>query len=58
MKGILGIVSGALLLAGCAATDEKGNPIATARLEPRSGTQVHGTITFTQVSDVVRLTSL
>lgn len=56
MKGILGIVSGALLLAGCAGIDEQVNPTASAKLEPRSGSQVRGTITFTQVADVVRLT--
>ena len=56
MKGILGIVSGVLLLAGCAGMDEQAYPTATVTLEPRSGTEVHGTITFTQIGDVVRLT--
>jgi Cu-Zn family superoxide dismutase len=31
-------------------------PTATARLEPRSGSNVQGMVTFTQVSDVVRVT--
>jgi len=56
MKGTLGIVSGALLLAGCAGVYAPSEPTATARLEPRSGTQVQGAVTFTQIGDVVRVT--
>jgi Cu-Zn family superoxide dismutase len=35
---------------------EEKEPTATATLEPRSGSNVRGTITFTQVGDVVRIT--
>jgi Cu-Zn family superoxide dismutase len=32
------------------------NPTASATLEPRSGSNVRGTVTFTQIGDVVRVT--
>ena len=56
MKKALSIMSGILLLAGCAGMEEKGEPTASVKLEPRSGTQVRGTVTFTQIGDVVRVT--
>ncbi|MBI2294508.1 MAG: superoxide dismutase family protein [Betaproteobacteria bacterium] len=55
-KSVISVVCGAVLVAGCAAMDEKGNPTATARLEPRSGSQVQGLIKFEQIGDVVRIT--
>jgi superoxide dismutase, Cu-Zn family len=44
---------GAILVAGCAATSP--GPTATAKLESRSGSTVNGTVTFTQVGDMVRI---
>ncbi|HXF65151.1 MAG TPA: superoxide dismutase family protein [Burkholderiales bacterium] len=55
MKKTLLALSGAVLIAGCAAVEEK-QPVAVAKLEPRSGTNVRGTVTFTQIGDVVRVT--
>lgn len=56
MKYALTAIAGALLVAGCAGTQDKDGPVATAKLEPRSGSQVQGAITFTQIGDVVRIT--
>ena len=56
MKHALTAIAGALLIAGCAGTQDKDGPSATAKLEPRSGSKVQGTVTFTQISDVVRIT--
>lgn len=55
MKKTLLALSGAALIAGCAAVEEKPL-VAVAKLEPRSGTNVRGTVTFTQIGDVVRIT--
>lgn len=44
------------LLAACAGTADHVETSATATLEPRSGSQVRGTVTFTQVgADIVRV---
>jgi Cu-Zn family superoxide dismutase len=45
---------GAVFFAGCATMEDK-EPTASAVLEPRSGSNVRGTITFTQVGDLVRV---
>lgn len=52
------IIAAALLglAAGCAGTAEQKEASATATLEPRSGSQVRGTVTFTQAGpDIVRV---
>lgn len=54
-KSVLTVACGVVLVAGCAMMEEK-EPTATATLEPRSGSNVRGTITFTQIGDVVRVT--
>lgn len=57
MKKTLWIVAGsALLAAGCAGTPEQKEATAVAVLQPRSGSNVSGTVKFTQVGDVVRVT--
>lgn len=44
------------LASGCAGTADQPEAVATANLEPRSGSQVRGTVTFTQVGpDIVRV---
>ena len=53
MKTVLGIATGTLLLAGCAGM--AAGPTATAKLEPRSGSNVSGNVTFTQVGEMVRI---
>ena len=55
-KHVLAGVCGALLVAGCAGMGEQKEAIATAKLEPRSGSNVTGSLTFTQIGDVVRVT--
>ena len=50
------IVCGALLAAGCAGTQEQKEVTAVAQLQPRSGSTVTGSIKFTQIGDVVRIT--
>jgi Cu-Zn family superoxide dismutase len=54
-KYVLAAACGAVFLSGCAMMEEK-EPTATATLEPRSGSNVRGTVTFTQIGDVVRVT--
>jgi Cu-Zn family superoxide dismutase len=54
-KVVMSVACGALLAAGCAEMESK-EPTAIAKLEPRSGSQVQGTVTFTQIGDVVRVT--
>jgi len=54
-KHVLTVACCAAVISGCAMMEEK-EPTATATLEPRSGSNVRGTITFTQVGDVVRVT--
>jgi Cu-Zn family superoxide dismutase len=57
MRKILpSFICGALLAAGCAGTQEQKEVSAVAKLEPRSGSTVTGSITFTQIGDVVRIT--
>lgn len=56
MKHALTAIAGALLAAGCASTPDGPGPSATAKLEPRSGSNVQGTVTFAQIGDVVRIT--
>lgn len=56
MKHALTAIAGALLITGCAGTQDKDGPSATTKLEPRSGSQVRGAVTFTQIGDVVRIT--
>jgi len=53
-KHLLAVACCAAVFSGCAMMEEK-EPTATATLEPRSGSNVRGTITFTQVGDVVRI---
>ncbi len=44
------------IVAGCAAFTDQQEATATANLEPRSGSQVSGTVTFTQVGpDIVQV---
>ena len=47
MKKTVGFAASVLLLAGCATSDS--GPSARATLRPASGSQVNGTVTFTQV---------
>lgn len=54
-KSVLTVACGVVLVAGCAMMEQK-EPTATATLEPRSGSKVSGTLTFTQIGDVVRVT--
>ena len=54
-KVVMSVACGALLAAGCAEMESR-EPTAIAKLEPRSGSQVQGTVTFTQIGDVVRVT--
>ena len=53
-KYVLATACGAVLFSGCAMMEEKA-PTASATLEPRSGSSVRGTVTFTQVGDLVRV---
>lgn len=53
MKHALTIACTTLLIAGCASVDD--GPTASAKLEPRSGSNVTGTVTFTQVGERVRI---
>ncbi len=55
MKQASGVMFCTLLLTACASTLENENPTATAVLQPSSGSQVHGTVNFTQIGDVVRI---
>jgi len=57
MKHTTIMVLGTVLVAGCAGMmGQQETATATATLEPRSGSSVKGTLTFTQVTDVVRVT--
>ena len=55
MMRTLGIAVGALLLAGCSAVNYAlpPEPMAHAQLEPRSGSNVGGYVTFTEVEGKV-----
>jgi Cu-Zn family superoxide dismutase len=56
-KTLLALVAGSALLAGCASMDGQEGATAAATLEPRSGSDVRGTLTFTQAGpDIVRIT--
>jgi len=55
-KRTLAGLCGALLVAGCAGMGDQKDATATARLEPRSDSNVSGNLTFTQIGDVVRVT--
>ena len=55
-KSVMTAVCGALLAAGCAGTQEQKEVTAVAQLQPRSGSTVSGSIKFTQIGDVVRIT--
>jgi len=54
-KHVLTVACCAALFSGCAMMEEK-EPTASATLEPRSGSNVSGALTFTQIGDVVRVT--
>ena len=56
-KHVLTVACCAAVISGCAMMEEK-DPTATATLEPRSGSTVSGTLTFTQIGDVVRITGV
>lgn len=53
-KCVLAAACGLVFFSGCAEM-EPGEPTASATLEPRSGSNVRGTVTFTQVGDLVRV---
>ena len=55
-KSVLTVACGALLVAGCAGTQEQMEVSAVALLQPRSGSSVTGTVKFTQIGDVIRIT--
>ncbi|MGA0115366.1 MAG: superoxide dismutase family protein [Burkholderiales bacterium] len=56
MKRVIATAALIALAAGCAGTSQQKEATATANLEPRSGSQVRGTITFTQTGpDIVRV---
>lgn len=48
MKAVLSITACALLLSACATSHEVWTTSVTSVLEPRSGSNVHGTVKFTQ----------
>ena len=57
MKRVLATAAAIGLIAGCAGTAQQQETTATVHLEPRSGSQVHGMVTFTQAGpDIVRVT--
>lgn len=51
---LLSVSASVLLLSGCAGTGNQG-PRAEAKLEPRSGSNVAGTVMFTAVGDKLRV---
>ena len=53
-KHVLAMACSVAFVSGCAMMGEK-EPTASATLEPRSGSNVRGTVTFTQQGDVVRV---
>jgi Cu-Zn family superoxide dismutase len=57
-KTALTLACCALFAGGCAEMDVAKDPTATVTLEPRSGSNVRGDLTFTQVGDVVKVTGL
>lgn len=56
-KCVLAAACGAVFATGCAMMQDK-EATATAVLEPRSGSNVRGTVTFTQTGDVVRVSGV
>jgi len=56
-KCVLAAACGAVFATGCAMMQDK-EATATAVLEPRSGSDVRGTVTFTQAGDVVRVSGV
>ena len=54
MKRMIAFSACTLLVGACATTESDG-PSATAAVRPASGSQVHGTVTFTQVGSRVRV---
>ena len=56
-KCVLAVACGAVFATGCAMMGDK-EATATAVLEPRSGSDVRGTVTFTQAGDVVRVSGV
>jgi superoxide dismutase, Cu-Zn family len=55
MKHAWVIMAGVSLLGGCDSMPGAGGRAATATVEPRSGSNVRGKITFTQAGDRVRI---
>lgn len=55
MKTLIALSISAML-AGCTSMGEPEGPTATARLQSKSGSNVTGTLRFTQVGDRVRIT--
>ncbi len=56
MKRMIATAALVSIAAGCAGMGEQSVATATANLEPRSGSQVSGTVTFTQVGpDIVQV---
>lgn len=53
-KCVLAAACGLVFFSGCAMMEDKEST-ASATLEPRSGSKVRGTVTFTQVGDLVRV---
>jgi len=54
MRNGIGLACGVLLLSACTTTGT-GEPVATANVRPASGSQVSGTVKFTQVASRVRV---
>jgi len=54
-KCVMAAACGVVFISGCAEMEQR-EQTATATLEPRSGSSVSGTLTFTQIGDVVRIT--
>jgi len=55
-RHVLTGICAALLVAGCAGMQEQKEVSAVALLQPRSGSNVSGSVKFTQVGDIVRVT--
>lgn len=56
MKKNMVLLPIALLVGACATTSEPSGPSASVTLQPRSGSQVSGKLTFAQVGSRVRVT--
>jgi len=55
MNNAIKLAACALFLASCATTTPPDGPSATAVMRPASGSQAHGSVTFTQVGTRVRV---